>query len=155
MTKRLHIALLALLGLSVLAACRQANPEEPSGEVQQVTEGPVKVSLDLSLKGFGQDNTLTKGEFYDPANDFIEVDDSLFYDHEKIIKDALIFVFDAENAFKDDGAGKYKFDPTAAEYISTVNHEYIDQRDTLTRIQFKLDKPYKSLAVLVLEGLHH
>ena len=70
MTKRLHIALLALLGLSVLAACRQANPEEPSGEVQQVTEGPVKVSLDLSLKGFGLDNTPHQGRILRPGKRF-------------------------------------------------------------------------------------
>ena len=152
MTKRLHIALLALLGLSVLAACRQANPEEPSGEVQQVTEGPVKVSLDLSLKGFGQDNTLTKGEFYDPANDFIEVDDSLFYDHEKLVKTARIYFFDAKDAF--DG-NPLKFNPAKATFIKNEVHEYAETLDRGRgriggRIELVLDKPYESLAVIVL-----
>lgn len=141
MTKRLHIALLALLGLSVLAACRQANPEEPSGEVQQVTEGPVNVSMDLSLKGFGEDNTLTKGEFYDPANDFIEVDNSLFYDHEKIVREALVFVFDAKGVS----------DPKDAKFEKAVNLEYADiLPNNIGRVQFKLDKPYESIAVLIL-----
>lgn len=154
MTKRLHIALLALLGLSVLAACRQANPEEPSGEVQQVTEGPVKVSLDLSLKGFGQDNTLTKGEFYDPANDFIEVDDSLFYDHEKLVKTARIYFFDATGAF-DKVGGSYKFNPENATFIKNEVHEYAETLDRErgrigTKIELVLDKPYESLAVIIL-----
>ena len=152
MTKRLHIALLALLGLSVLAACRQANPEEPSGEVQQVTEGPVKVSLDLSLKGFGQDNTPTKGEFYDPANDFIEVEDSLFYDHEKLVKTARIYFFDAKDAF--DG-NPLKFNPEKATFIKNEVHEYAETLDRGrgrigTKIELVLDKPYESLAVIVL-----
>lgn len=152
MTKRLHIALLALLGLSVLAACRQANPEEPSGEVQQVTEGPVNVSMDLSLKGFGQDNTLTKGDFYDPANDFIEVDDSLFYDHEKLVKTARIYFFDAKDAF--DG-NPLKFNPEKATFIKNEVHEYAETLDRGrgrigTKIELVLDKPYESLAVIVL-----
>ena len=152
MTKRLHIALLALLGLSVLAACRQANPEEPSGEVQQVTEGPVKVSLDLSLKGFGLDNTPTKGEFYDPANDFIEVDDSLFYDHEKLVKTARIYFFDAKIAFDGD---PLKFNPAKATFIKNEVHEYAETLDRErgrigTKIELLLDKPYESLAVIVL-----
>lgn len=141
MTKRLHIALLALLGLSVLAACRQANPEEPSGEVQQVTEGPVNVSMDLSLKGFGEDNTLTKGDFYEEGNDFVAVNDSLFYDHEKIVKEALVFVFDAKGVS----------DPKDAEFEKAVNLEYADiLPNNIGRVQFKLDKPYESIAVLIL-----
>ena len=141
MTKRLHIALIALLGLSVLAACRQANPEEPSGEVQQVTEGPVNVSMDLSLKGFGEDNTLTKGDFYEEGNDFVAVNDSLFYDHEKIVKEALVFVFDATGVS----------DPKDAKFEKAVNLEYADiLPNNIGRVQFKLDKPYESIAVLIL-----
>ncbi|MBR1699488.1 MAG: hypothetical protein IJ714_06880 [Bacteroidales bacterium] len=141
MTKRLHIALIALLGLSVLAACRQANPEEPSGEVQQVTEGPVNVSMDLSLKGFGEDNTLTKGDFYEEGNDFVAVNDSLFYDHEKIVKEALVFVFDAKGVS----------DPKDAKFEKAVNLEYADiLPNNIGRVQFKLDKPYESIAVLIL-----
>ena len=141
MTKRLHIALIALLGLSVLAACRQANPEEPSGEVQQVTEGPVNVSMDLSLKGFGEDNTLTKGDFYEEGNDFVAVNDSLFYDHEKIVKEALVFVFDAKGVS----------DPKDATFEKAVNLEYADiLPNNVGRVQFKLDKPYESIAVLIL-----
>lgn len=141
MTKRLHIALLALLGLSVLAACRQANPEEPSGEVQQVTEGPVNVSMDLSLKGFGEDNTLTKGDFYEEGDDFVAVNDSLFYDHEKIVKEALVFVFDATSVS----------DPKKAKFEKAVNLEYADiLPNNIGRVQFKLDKPYESIAVLIL-----
>ncbi|MBR3286010.1 MAG: hypothetical protein IKI70_07085 [Bacteroidales bacterium] len=141
MTKRLHIALIALLGLSVLAACRQANPEEPSGEVQQVTEGTVNVSMDLSLKGFGEDNMLTKGDFYEEGNDFVAVNDSLFYDHEKIVKEALVFVFDAKGVS----------DPKDATFEKAVNLEYADiLPNNIGRVQFKLDKPYESIAVLIL-----
>ncbi len=153
MKNTLHIALVFLLGLSVLAGCHREGMPGASDSVQQVTEGPVKVSLTLSLKGFGGDNVLTKGDFYEPGNDFVNVNDSLFYDHEKFVKDAGIFVFDADTAFVDDG-GKFKFDPAKAEYKTGVKYEYIDVRDTLTRVEFMLDKPYKSLAVIVLANYH-
>lgn len=126
----------------------------PSPDAPEVISGPVNVALTLSIKGFGGDRILTKGDFYEPGNDFVEVNDSLFYDHERIVKDAGIFVFDAEKAFVDDGAGKYKFNPAGAAYITAVKPEYMDVRDTLTRVQFKLDKPYKSLAVLILANYH-
>lgn len=141
MTKRLHIALLALLGLSVLAGCRQTDPEDLSGEMKQVTEGPVNVSMDLSFKGFGQDNTLTKGDFYEEGNDFVAVNDSLFYDHEKMVRDALVFVFDAKGVS----------DPKNAKFEKAVNLEHADiLPNNVGRVQFKLDKPYESIAVLIL-----
>ena len=154
MTRNLHTAILVLLGLSVLAGCSHESMPEQSQDALQVTSGPVNVAMTLSIKGFGGDSVLTKGDFYEQGNDFVEVHDTLFYDHERIIKDAGIFVFEAESAFVDDGAGKYKFDPAGATYIMAVKPEYMDVRDTLTRIQFKLDKPYKSLAVLILANYH-
>lgn len=149
MKKYLHIALMLLPGLFVLAGCQREDMYQQEEEATLVTSGPVNVALTLSIKGFGGDNVLTKGDFYEQGNDFVEVSDSLLYDHERLVKDAGIFVFDAENAFVESG-GKYKFDPARATYIKAVKHEYVDMRDTVGRIQFKLDKPYKSLAVLIL-----
>lgn len=154
MTKHLNIAILVMLGLSVLAGCSRESMPEQSRDALQVTSGSVKVSLELSMKGFGQDKTLTKGDFYEQGNDFVEVNDTLFYDHEKFIKDAGIFVFDAENAFGPGSGGKYEFKPGSATFVGAVKPEYMDVRDTLTRVQFKLDKPYKSLAVLILANYH-
>ena len=143
-----------MLGLSVLAGCSHESMPEQSQDALQVTSGPVNVAMTLSIKGFGQDKTLTKGDFYEQGNDFVEVNDTLFYDHEKFIKDAGIFVFDAENAFGPGSGGKYEFKPGSATFVGAVKPEYMDVRDTLTRVQFKLDKPYKSLAVLILANYH-
>lgn len=151
MTRNLHIAILVWLGLSVLAGCRHETMPESSSEAQQVKSGPVNVAMTLSIKGFGGDNVFTKGDFYEQGNDFVTVNDSLFYDHEKVVKDAGIFLFDATNAFDDDGTGKYKFNPALAEYLTAVKHEYTETLDGARgRIEFKLDKPYESLAVIIL-----
>lgn len=143
---------MVMLGLFLLAGCRHEVMPEPSmDDAMQVSSGPVNVALTLSIKGFGGDNLLTKGEFYEPANDFVEVDDSLFYSHERIVKDAGIFLFDATDAFEDDGSGKFKFNPARAPYVSAVRHEYIETLpEDRGRIEFILDKPYESLAVIIL-----
>lgn len=152
MRNHLHITLFALLGLMVLAACGREDPDI-SGDASQVTEGPVKVSMVLSLKGFGGDNTLTKGDFYEQGNDFIEVD-SLFFDHEKKINNGFVYIFNAEDAFNSDldGDGKLDFDPAAAPYLDRLSLDsFSSSESTLNRrIVFTLDKPYKSLAIAIL-----
>lgn len=148
MRRYLHIILVALLGLMVLAACSREDPDI-SGDARQVTEGPVKVSMVLSMNGFGGDNTLTKGEFYDKDNDFTEVD-SLFFEHEKTVKDGAVYLFDAENAFRDlNSDGKLDLDPSAAPFLTRLSIDSIN-----SKFVFMLDKPCKSLAVVILANYH-
>ncbi len=148
MRKHLHIILVALLGLMVLAACGREDPDI-SGDARQVTEGPVKVSMVLSMNGFGGDNTLTKGEFYDKDNDFTEVD-SLFFEHEKTVKDGAVYLFDAENAFEDvNGDNKLDFKPSDAPLLSSLSIDRIH-----SKIVFTLPRPCKSLAVVIVANYH-
>ncbi len=151
MKKILHISapVSALLAICFLTAgCRQG--EEPLvTDPLQVAEGPVRVSLTMSLPGFGTDDAITKA-------DYVDVAESLRYAHEKQpFKDYAVFVFDATDAFKPNGNGdKYEFDPAAARYVGkaeVLHSEHIG--DNFFRNEFKLDKPYKSLAVLVLANM--
>ncbi|MBP3201987.1 MAG: hypothetical protein J6M31_00050 [Bacteroidales bacterium] len=150
MRKLLHIALLLLLGLSLLAGCRREPvQEEPMSEVRQVTGNPVNVSLTLDIRGFGSDGVITKADYED-------VDAALRYDYEKNVSNYGIFVFDATEAYKDDGSGKYTFDPIKAKRLSS-DEEAIAHKEQLGvlswRHELKLNKTYRSLAVLVLANL--
>ena len=144
MRKFLHINFVALLGLSVLAGCRREQMEE----VLQ-TGNPVQATLTLDIRGFGSDGVVTKGDYED-------VETGLRYAYEKNVSDYGIFVFDATGAFKDDGSGKYIFDPTKAYRLSTAE-EAIAHKEQLGvlswRHELKLNEKYKSLAVLVLANL--
>ena len=149
MRKFLHISFVVLLGLSVLAGCRRADEPVLPMQPEQVTDGQVQVSLTLSLHGFGSDGVVTKGDYED-------VETGLRYAYEKNVSDYGIFVFDATGAFKDDGSGKYIFDPTRAYRLSTAE-EAIAHKEQLGvlswRHELKLNTTYKSLAVLVLANL--
>lgn len=148
MRKNVHIALAALLGLILLAGCVR-DPVAPDGG-ERVTQGPVNVSLTLALKAFGSDGAITKA-------DFVDVDDSLHYAHEKVLKDAGIFLYDASAAFEvDPGTSKYKFNPASATLIGTVEPVHIEslEKGAKLRVDFNLDAPYTSLAVLVLGNYH-
>ena len=149
MRKFLHISFVVLLGLSVLAGCRRADEPMPPVQPEQVTDGQVQVSLTLSLHGFGSDGVVTKGDYED-------VETGLRYAYEKNVSDYGIFVFDATEAFMDDGSGKYIFDPTKAYRLSTAE-EAIAHKEQLGvlswRHELKLNTTYKSLAVLVLANL--
>ena len=144
MRKFLHINFVALLVLSVLAGCRREQMEE----VLQ-TGNPVQATLTLDIRGFGSDGVVTKGDYED-------VETGLRYAYEKNVSDYGIFVFDATGAFKDDGSGKYIFDPTKAYRLSTAE-EAIAHKEQLGvlswRHELKLNTTYKSLAVLVLANL--
>lgn len=144
MRKFLHISFVVLLGLSVLAGCRREQMEE----VLQ-TGNPVQATLTLDIRGFGGDGVVTKGDYED-------VETGLRYAYEKNVSDYGIFVFDATGAFKDDGNGKYIFDPTKAYRLSTAE-EAIAHKEQLGvlswRHELKLNTTYKSLAVLVLANL--
>ena len=149
MRKFLHISFVVLLGLSVLAGCRRADEPVLPVQPEQVTDGQVQVSLTLSLHGFGSDGVVTKGDYED-------VETGLRYAYEKNVSDYGIFVFDATEAFMDDGSGKYIFDPTKAYRLSTAE-EAIAHKEQLGvlswRHELKLNTTYKSLAVLVLANL--
>ena len=144
MRKFLHISFVVLLGLSVLAGCRREQMEE----VLQ-TGNPVQATLTLDIRGFGSDGVVTKGDYED-------VETGLRYAYEKNVSDYGIFVFDATEAFKDDGSGKYIFNPTKAYRLSTAE-EAIAHKEQLGvlswRHELKLNTTYKSLAVLVLANL--
>ena len=144
MKRCLHISFAALLGLSVLGGCQRADMPE-----QELTGRSVNVSLTLDIRGFGSDGVLTKGDYDD-------VDAAIRYSYEKNVSDYGIFVFDATEAFKDDGSGKYIFDPTLAKRLSSAE-EAIAHKEQLGilswRHELKLNKTYKSLAVLVLANL--
>lgn len=144
MRKFLHINFVALLGLSVLAGCRREQMEE----VLQ-TGNPVQATLTLDIRGFGSDGVVTKGDYED-------VETGLRYAYEKNVSDYGIFVFDATEAFKDDGSGKYIFNPAKAYRLSTAE-EAIAHKEQLGvlswRHELKLNTTYKSLAVLVLANL--
>lgn len=146
--KCLHTGFFALLGLLFLAGCVR---DPGSCEVaERVTEGPVNVSLTLALKAFGSDGAITKA-------DFVDVDDSLHYAHEKVLKDAGIFLYDASDAFKvDPGTNKYKFNPALATLKGTVEPVHTEslEKGAKLRVDFELDSPYTSLAVLVLGNYH-
>lgn len=149
MKSLLHICFAALLGLSVLGGCRRAEMPEEQQEVRQLTDQPVNVSLTLDIRGFGSDGVLTKGDYDD-------VDAAIRYSYEKNVSDYGIFVFDASDAFKDNGNGKYVFDPTQAKRLSSAE-EAIAHKEQLGalswRHELKLKTTYKSLAVLVLANL--
>lgn len=148
MRKNVHIALAALLGLILLAGCVRDPVASDGGE--RVTEGPVNVSLTLALKAFGSDGSITKA-------DFVDVDDSLHYPHEKVLKDAGIFLYNASAAFEvDPGTSKYKFNPASAKLIGTVEPVHTEslEKGAKLRVDFDLDSPYTSLAVLVLGNYH-
>ena len=138
MRKFLHISFVALLGLSVLAGCRRADEPMPPVQPEQVTDGQVQVSLTLSLHGFGSDGVVTKGDYED-------VETGLRYAYEKNVSDYGIFVFDATEAFMDDGSGKYIFDPTKAYRLSTAE-EAIAHKEQLGvlswRHELKLNTTY-------------
>lgn len=148
MRKNVHIALAALLGLILLAGCVR---DPGSCEVaERVTEGPVNVSLTLALKAFGSDGAITKA-------DFVDVDDSLHYPHEKVLKDAGIFLYDASAAFEVNPlTSKYQFNPALATLIGTVEPVHTEslEKGAKLRVDFDLDSPYTSLAVLVLGNYH-
>lgn len=148
MRKNVHIALATLLGLLFLAGCVRDPVASDGGE--RVTQGPVNVSLTLALKAFGSDGAITKA-------DFVDVDDSLHYPHEKILKDFGIFLYNASTAFEvDPGTGKYKFNPALAKLIDTVEPVHAEslEKGAKLRVDFDLDSPYTSLAVLVLGNYH-
>ncbi len=146
--KCLHTGLAALMGLLFLAGCVR---DPGSCEVaERVTEGPVNVSLTLALKAFGSDGAITKA-------DFVDVDDSLHYPHEKVLKDAGIFLYDASGAFVvDPVTKKYTFNPSGATRIGTVEPVHTEslEKGAKLRVDFDLDSPYTSLAVLVLGNYH-
>lgn len=146
MRKFLHISFVVLLGLLTLAGCRRTDvPVQP----EQITDGQVQVSLTLALHGFGSDGVITKADYED-------VETGLRYAYEKNVSDYGIFVFDATEAFKDDGSGKYIFNPAKAYRLSTAE-EAIAHKEQLGvlswRHELKLNTTYKSLAVLVLANL--
>ena len=148
MRKNVHIALATLLGLILLAGCVRDSVASDGGE--RVTQGPVNVSLTLALKAFGSDGAITKA-------DFVDVDDSLHYAHEKILKDFGIFLYNASTAFEvDPGTSKYKFNPALAKLIDTVEPVHTEslEKGAKLRVDFDLDSPYTSLAVLVLGNYH-
>ena len=113
------------------------------------TGNPVQATLTLDIRGFGGDGVVTKGDYED-------VETGLRYAYEKNVSDYGIFVFDATEAFMDDGSGKYIFDPTKAYRLSTAE-EAIAHKEQLGvlswRHELKLNTTYKSLAVLVLANL--
>ena len=151
MTKRLHIALLALLGLSVLAACQR----EPKQESREEALKAVKVSLTMDIRGFGSDGVVTKADYED-------VEAAVRYDYEKNVSDYVIFVFDATKAYTVDTdpasptKGKFLFDPTKVTRLSS-GEEAIAHKEQLGilswRHELKLNEKYRSLAVLVLANL--
>ena len=146
--KCLHTGFFALLGLLFLAGC--VRDPGSCEEAERVTEGPVSVSLTLALKAFGSDGAITKA-------DFVDVDDSLHYAHEKILKDAGIFLYDASRAFEVDSVTKkYTFNPSRATRIGTVEPVHIEslEKGAKLRVDFNLAAPYTSLAVLVLGNYH-
>lgn len=150
MRKNVHIALAALLGLILLAGCVR-DPVAPDGG-ERVTQGPVNVSLTLALKAFGSDGAITKA-------DFVDVDGSLHYAHEKVLKDAGIFLYDASGAdafVVDPVTKKYTFNPSGATRIGPVEPVHTEslEKGAKLRVDFNLAAPYTSLAVLVLGNYH-
>ena len=142
--KCLHTGFFALLGLLFLAGC--VRDPDSCEEAERVTEGPVNVSLTLALKAFGSDGSITKA-------DFVDVDDSLHYAHEKVLKNFGIFLYNASDAFEvDPGTSKYKFNPALATRIGTVEPVHTEslEKGAKLRVDFDLASPYTSLAVLVL-----
>ena len=150
MTRRLHIALWTLLGLFVLAACQRAEAPSAADDFAQVTEGPVDVSLILSIKGFGGDDILTKG-------DFVDVDERIHYDHEKIVSAVNVYLFDSSDPDVYDATGN--FHPEKASYLNGSSAPRIIHTEVLpdgkVRVDFSLSKPYASLAALVLANYYN
>ena len=133
-----------LLGLMALEGCvREAVVDTP----EQVIEGPVQVSLTLDLRQFGGGESITKA-------DFVDVDEKLHYAHEKVVKDMGVFIFDASSAFDDSGP-KQVFDPALATFKAVLEPSAITPLDgSKIRVDLELDKPYGSLAVLVMANYH-
>ena len=81
MKNTLHIALVFLLGLSVLAGChREGMPGASAESPELLTKGPVQVNCTISIQDFDQDEVITKA-------DYVDVDAAYRYDYEKKIKD--------------------------------------------------------------------
>lgn len=139
--KYLHMALGMLLGLSVLAGCRRAPlaGEDPL----RITEGPVRVSLTLSIQGFGENTLLTKA-------DYVDLESGLCYDYENNFVDYKVLAFDASDAFENDGSGKFKLKPSDAELLAVEDLFAEKLGSSECRIEFKINDPIPSLAVLVL-----
>ena len=132
------------LGLMALEGCmREAVVDTP----EQVIEGPVQVTLTLDLRPFGGGECITKA-------DFVDVDEKLHYAHEKVVKDMGVFIFDASSAFDDSGP-KLVFDPALATFKAVVEPSAITSLDgSKIRVDLELDKPYGSIAVLVMANYH-
>lgn len=147
-----HIGFVLLLGLWVLAGCQRENPagsQESQDAPEQIVFGPARASLYLSVRGFGDSYTLTKA-------DYVDVDQALHYDYEKNLKDLRVLIFDASlvsEAYKED-SGKYVFNPSGARYVACAEPEYIEAEGENIRVEFTLDKPYKSLALILLANYH-
>ena len=149
MKNTLHIALVFLLGLSVLAGChREGMPGASVESPELLTKGPVQVNFTISIQDFDQDEVITKA-------DYVDVDAAYRYDYEKKIKDYKVLVFDATGAYKVED-GKYVFDRTLAKRLSSDEEKVVLKTDLGTnwqRIELKLNDTYKSLAVIVLANM--
>lgn len=149
MKNTLHIALVFLLGLSVLAGChREGMPGSSAESPELLTKGPVQVNFTISIQDFDQDEVITKA-------DYVDVDAAYRYDYEKKIKDYKVLVFDATGAYKVED-GKYVFDRMLAKRLSSDEEKVVLKTDLGTnwqRIELKLNDTYKSLAVIVLANM--
>ena len=147
-----HIGFVLLLGLWVLAGCQRENPggaQESQDAPEQIVFGPARASLYLSVRGFGDSYTLTKA-------DYVDVDQTLHYDYEKNLKDLRVLIFDASQvseAYRTE-SGKYVFDPSGAKYVACAEPEFMEADGENVRVDFTLDKPYASLA-LIGHGCRH
>ena len=147
-----HIGFVLLLGVWVLFGCQRENPagsQESQDAPEQIVFGPAKASLYLSVRGYGDSYTLTKA-------DYVDVDKTLHYDFEKHFKDLRVLIFDASQvseAYRTE-SGKYVFDPSGAKYVACAEPEFMEADGENVRVDFTLDKPYASLALILLANFH-
>ena len=150
MTKYLHTALGMLLGMALLAGCHRADVSGVETDPLQVTGEPVKVSLTLSLHGFGEDGVLTKADYQD-------LDAARRYTYEDNIVDCKLFVFKptTDNPFVMDGGKKIanteQFVRITPEEEKVIYYQHI--QDERWRMEFKINDTYKSLVVLALANV--
>ena len=128
-----------LLGLFALAGCSRL----PSGgDVNP--DGPAQASLSVTLADYSSSQPFTKASYSDS---------DVLYTHERIVEDCALYLFDASDAFVDNGQGQKVFDPARAKQITSGKSAAFTRTDLgngRLRVDFSLDKPCTSLAVLML-----
>ena len=150
MMKHLHIAFGMLLGMALLAGCHRAESPAVETDPFQAIGEPVKVSLTLSVHGFGEDGVLSKADYED-------LDVARRYVYEDNIVDCKLFVFKptTDSPFVVEGGNKV---PNLEQFVRITPDEeevlyYQNIQDNRWRLEFKINDTYKSLVVLALANV--